>query len=285
MLNNYQKQIASYFAFLFCIILIFAAINGINASAQQEKTEFPVLMYHSILNNNARRGKYVITPSQLENDFKYIYENGYTTITVSDMEAYVYDGVPLPEKPIMITFDDGYYNNYKYAYPLLKKYGFKAVFSIIGRYADQYSETKDENPNYAHMSWAHLREMSESGVAEIQNHSYDMHSFDGSRKGAKRMQSEPLAAYTDTLTNDIMRLQTAVKEHLGTFPKAYTYPFGFISQESYDILKSLGFICTFSCTEKLACITSEPESLYLIPRFNRPSGISTEDFFKKIYSK
>ena len=57
---------------------------------------------------------------------------GYTAITVSDLLAYVQDGADLPEKPVMITFDDGYYNNYIYAYPLLKQRGMKAVVSIIG---------------------------------------------------------------------------------------------------------------------------------------------------------
>lgn len=82
----------------------------------------------------------------------------------------------------MLTFDDGYYNNYYYALPLLEKYNCKAVISPIASVSEKFTETKDISVTYGHITFDDMKEMSDSGYVEIQNHSYDMHSLK-SRKG------------------------------------------------------------------------------------------------------
>ena len=94
-------------------------------------------MYHSILKDASRTGKYVITPSRVEEDLIYLQENGYETVVVADLIAYVTDGTPLPEKPVMITLDDGYLNNLTYMLPLLEQYDMRAVISVIGLYSER----------------------------------------------------------------------------------------------------------------------------------------------------
>ena len=96
-----------------------AAVRPVQADAGEE-IALPVIMYHHILESSKLLGAYVITPTELENDFKWIQKEGYTPVVVADLLAYVHNDVPLPEKPIMITFDDGYESNYVYAYPLLQ---------------------------------------------------------------------------------------------------------------------------------------------------------------------
>ena len=105
--------------------------NTLRVTADEKTTALTVIMYHGIINDTRYQGTYVISPVQFENDLKKIQSESYTTVTVHDLVEYVYNNRPLPEKPIMLTFDDGYYNNYLYAYPLLKKYGCKAVISPI----------------------------------------------------------------------------------------------------------------------------------------------------------
>ena len=126
-----------------------------SAFTEQDAADLPIIMYHHILKDSSRWGRYVIGPSVLEQDLAYLKEQGYETVTTEDVIAYVYQGTPLPEKPVMITFDDGYYSNYIYAYPLLKQYDMQGVLSIIGRYTDVYSETGEENANYS-VSYTHL---------------------------------------------------------------------------------------------------------------------------------
>ena len=118
--------------------------------AEDPGVRVPVIMYHAVMDDASRLGKYVISPEELESDFKWLSENGYTAILSEDLINYTENGAALPEKPILLTFDDGYYNNYLYAYPTAKRYGMKFVLSPIGKYADLYTETPDKSPYYAH---------------------------------------------------------------------------------------------------------------------------------------
>lgn len=113
-------------------------------------------------------------------DLDALQEKGYTAVTVSDLLAYVQDGADLPEKPVMITFDDGYYNNYIYAYPLLKQRGMKAVVSIIGSQTALFTDNGEENAYWSHLRLDRLREMQD--VFEVQNHSWNLHEY-GERRG------------------------------------------------------------------------------------------------------
>ena len=95
----------------FIILLLVSSCIGIytftNASSYEEESiKLPIIMYHSILKDTSRSGKYIVTPSTLEADLQYIANNGYTTITMTDLIAYVYENSVLPEKPIIITFYD-----------------------------------------------------------------------------------------------------------------------------------------------------------------------------------
>lgn len=253
------------------------------ASSYEEKSvKLPIVMYHSILKDTKRSGKYIITPDTLETDLKYLSDNGYETITMTDLISYVYDNSPLPEKPIIITFDDGHYNNLGYAVPLLKKYNMKAVISIVGKYTDTFSESDEANLNYSYLRWKDIKELMDSGIIEFQNHTYNLHSESNGRIGCSKKSYESEENYRKILSNDINCLQHKFQENTGYIPNTFTYPFGSISKSSLLIIKDLGFKASLSCATGVNNITKEPNCLYCLKRNNRPSGISTYDFFKKI---
>ncbi len=262
-----------------CIAFVRMRFDAVSVVSSSEGYYVPVIMYHSILKDDSLQGKYVISPTQLEDDLIYLTENGYTAVTVADLISYVENGTPLPEKPVMLTFDDGYYNNYLYAYPLMKKYGFKMVLSVIGKYSEDFSETPDNNAYYSHCTWDQLREMELSGYVEVQNHSYDMHTTDQGRNGTKKNSWESSENYRSILSGDIMKCQNFLIERSGITPTAFTYPFGAISSESVEILKSLGFKASFSCEEKINLITRDPACLFGIYRFLRPTGETAAAYF------
>jgi len=253
--------------------------NSVHAK-EKEGIKVSIIMYHSIL--NSKTNKYTATPDELESDLKYIKDNGYNTITMTDLIEYVYNDVQLPEKPIVITFDDGFYNNYYYAVPLLEKYNMKAVISIVGTYTDDYSDSNIVNLNYSNLRWADINMLIPDGTIEFQNHSYDLHSITKGRNGAKKKFGESLESYKEVLRNDIIKLQNEFQSNCYYTPNTFTYPFGAISKESDDIMKELGFKATLSCTEDINYITRDPNCLFSLNRYNRSGNTTTDKFFSKI---
>lgn len=253
-------------------------VRAAAARPEEEFVELPVVMYHSVVKDESQHGKYVISPDELEDDLKYLKEHGYTTILISDLIAYTRGG-SLPERPVLLTFDDGYYNNYLYAFALAKRYESKFVISPIGYYADLYTETGEENAYYTNATWHQLKEMADSGLVEVQNHSYNMHKSRG-RIGVKKLGGETEEQYRALLTADLQKAQDAIEENVGARPTAFVYPFGAISKATPDIVKDLGFSCTLGCEEKITRITRDPDSLFEIGRFLRISGISSQEFFE-----
>jgi len=223
-----------------------------------------------------------ISPKTFEKDLKYLKENSYTPILMKDLINYVDNGTPLPEKPIILTFDDGHYNNYLYAYPLLREYDMKAIISIIGKSTDKFSDLNENNPLYSYLTWHQINDMVKSGYVEIQNHSYNMHVNRNNRQGVLKKAYESYDDYTFILQEDIGFLQTRLKEMTGQTPNTFTYPFGFIDDASEDTLKSMGFRATLSCLEGINHITRDPECLFHLKRILRPPNTSSNEFFKSI---
>ncbi|MBQ9737487.1 MAG: polysaccharide deacetylase family protein [Clostridia bacterium] len=252
----------------------------LSAASKKGKIEVPILMYHSILRSTNTHGNYIISESAFESDLKFLKDNGYTTIFIGDLIDYVEGGKELPQKPVILTFDDGYYNNYLYAFPLLKKYNSKAVLSIIGYYTDLYTETPDENPSYSHVTWGNVKDMLSSGLVELQNHSYNLHTTDKGRNGSKKKRGESDTEYRALLTSDLGKLQNSFKTNVNYTPTTYTYPFGSVSNASFDIIKEMGFKASLSCESGMNYITRDPECLYMMKRYLRTPKKSAETLLK-----
>ena len=261
-----------------------ASANALPTAMQDGggSVRLPIIMYHSVLKDRAQAGKYVFSPSALEADLDYLQQRGYETVTIAQLVQYV-DGLgELPEKPVLLTFDDGHYNNYLYAYPLLRERGMKAVVSVIGKETEQYTESGQENAYWSYLSLSRLCEMSADGTFEIQNHSYDLHENDA-RKGCLRMRGESLESYRTMLVEDTERTQKLLIEGGTATPVCYTYPYGACSRESEEVIRSLGFLCTMGCEERVNTLRrGDPDCLYRLGRFNRPAGVSAEKFMGKI---
>lgn len=273
------------------VISFLFAINGEKrtaaVSATTEYVSLPIIMYHHVTTDKAKTGRYTVHVSELEKDIIYLKENGYNTVTVSDLIDYTENGEPLPENPIMITFDDGFESFYSLAYPLLRKNEMKSVVSVIGKVTEKYSENEDHNINYSNLTFDQINELYQSGYVEIQNHSYDMHlSTATGRRGISRKSKESKEDYSNALAEDLLTVQKILKLKCGILPTCVVYPYGAYSKETLPIIKKLGFKSTMLCEERInKILKNDPDSLYNLGRYNRESGISTEDFFSRIINK
>ena len=260
---------------------------GSNADAAAEvdgTIELPVVMYHHMLESSSLLGDYCIRPKDFEADLQLIRDWGYTSISVAELIAWANGEGSLPDRPILITFDDGYESTYGYAYPLLQQYGMKAVVSIIGRYTDLYSESDDHHLNYSHITWDQAREMQASGLVEIMNHSYDLHT-NSYRKGCQILPGEDVEQYKMMLRQDVGALQDKILHELGTQPSCFAYPFGYRCDEAVEVLHELGFRVTLSCESGVNKLKANPDAIFRLMRNNRPYGIDSESFFAKILKR
>ncbi len=177
------------------------------AGAEDIVAHVPILMYHylSIPPQDADiyRKDLSVTPANFDAQLAYLKENGYTTIHLRDLVYVLAGRRNLPPKPIIITFDDGYRDNYTNAFPLLKKYGFTATFSVVTDPLDF------GDPRY--MSWDNIIEMHAAGM-EIGAHTkrhYDLRSND-----------------MDFLVYEILGSKEAIEARIGEPVRVFVYPSG-----------------------------------------------------------
>ena len=287
MINKFKTfSVILFVSVLYCCILgmLFNNISTVPvlSTSASEAVRLPIVMYHSVLKDTELSGKYVITPDTLKSDIQYLHNNGYTFVSAQELIDYTENNGILPDKPVLLTFDDGFYNNYGYVKPILEKYGAKAVISVVGSYTDEYSESNIANMTYGYVRWSDVYDMFLSNRIEIANHSYGFHSNNNGRNGSKRNKGEDINTYKKVFYDDTKKAQDRFMTKTGFSPYIYTYPFGAYSDETTDILKDMGFKMTLTCNEGINSITKNPDSLFLLKRYNRPSGISSQDFFSKI---
>ena len=152
----------------------------------------PVITYHHI---NEHRGDTVtVSPDYFEGQLKYLADHGYESIFLDNLLAYLNEKRPLSGRTVVLTFDDGYFDNWLYAFPLLKRYRMKATIFVITSLAKDkhsglipdippHSETRPaavlgKGPSDYYLSWAEMREMEASGLVDIQSHTHNHRRLD-----------------------------------------------------------------------------------------------------------
>ncbi len=281
-----KKLIFSILSVILAVIIFILSkisLETLPVFTENTPVQLPILMYHSVLKDPQRTGKYTITPKKFEEDLVYLKDNGYETVSLKQVIRYVYSGEPLPEKPVLITFDDGMYNNKEYVLPILEKHDACAVFAVVGSYTDEYSESNVTNPNYSYLRWCDIAELMETNRVEFASHSYNLHSISAKRQGTAKKKSESSLDFISLFHEDTQKMQSAFKTNCIFTPYAYAYPLGNFSSESERVLKKTGFLATFSCIEGINIIMQgDTDCLYLLKRYNRDGRLSAENFFQKI---
>ena len=230
--------------------------------------DVPVLLYHHI--SETETNDVTMSPMGFEAQIRALYDAGYNAVTVDEMIRYVYEGVSLPEKPVLITFDDGYESNMEYAAPILRKYGMKAEIFAIGVLVgtDTYKDTGE--PIHPHFSWEEAN--AESDVFTIQSHGYDMHKSEkldaaDFRSGVLQNPGENEEDYIKAFTDDFKMSASEIDKNTGRAPQAFAYPFGYYTDMSEVLLNQLGVKATFGITQGVnTIIKGLPQSLLALKR-------------------
>lgn len=247
--------------------------------------EVPILMYHHI--SDEVTSSAVISPERFEEHMAALKDSGYNTIRLTDLTAYVENGDELPDNPILITFDDGYSSNYELAFPVLKKYNMSAVINVIGvtAGAQTYKDTGVAiNP---HFTYEQAQEMIESGIIDIQSHSYDMHNNEeldrDYRQGVYRKKNESEAEYIEVFRNDFMKSKNEIESNTDSTVIAYAYPNGFYTTLSEVLLSEMGVKITMTVEEGMnTVIKGLPQSLRAMKRYRMHDGITGEELVEML---
>lgn len=182
----------------------------------------PILMYHYLstppVGADAIRLDLSVSPDLFENHLAYLREAGYETISFQQLALALSRDQSLPPKPVIITFDDGYRDNYQNAFPLLKQYGYSATFFIFTQPID--------TANVDFLSWDMVREMHQAGM-EIGSHSHTHPDL--------RNRSE------EFLHNQIVTSKALIEQNLGDKVHAFAYPSGLYDEATIRMVKSADF--------------------------------------------
>lgn len=134
----------------------------------------PTLMYHKVGDAppGSKLGKLWVSTEDFRRQLTYLRDHGYTAIDFRDWRDAEKGVKPLPDKPVLITFDDGYMNNYELAYPILREFGMKGCVFLVYETMDKHNGWHDpaSEPWLKMLTWAQIREMQDSGVIEFGSH-------------------------------------------------------------------------------------------------------------------
>jgi peptidoglycan/xylan/chitin deacetylase (PgdA/CDA1 family) len=261
-------------------MLLFAALLlSVPASAEGEEcVSLPIVMYHHISVNSAKWNDYVVSLDEFRADMDYLASNGWHSVSVDELLSW-YDGeFDMPEKPFMLTFDDGFESTLAYAEPIVADHGFTGVVAVIGSVCDKFTQYDEHYPELSNLSWEDAAAMAQRGVIDVQCHTWDMHALHP-RRGCSRKSGESAEQYRQALTEDLSRFLQGCGEHGLDIAPAIAYPYGAFSGETEEIVREMGFRAAFTCDEKINRLTGDDGELYRLARFNRPHGVSSEKFF------
>lgn len=250
-----------------------------------EEVYLPILMYHHIDDHPERFESGTITPERFAEDMHKLVELGFETIDTKAIRLHLEGKQRLPDRPILITIDDGYRSVYEHVFPVLQQYNLKAISTVIGSSIGRETHLFHGTPIIPHFSWEEAIEMSESGLVDIQSHSFDLHRpglLKNEPRGAEMLADESEHQYKERFRKDTVRNERYIEEHLHNEVVLYAYPYGIYNEMTEDILKELGYIMTLTTEPGIAKISTHSEHLFILPRINMARFSSSQEAFQAI---
>ncbi len=241
----------------------------------------PIVMYHHVSPDPNACGDYTVSTESLTQDFAYLQERGYRSVSLADLRAFVRGEADLPEKSVMITFDDGQESFLAYVLPLLEAYDFSAVCAIIGTCADAYTKVSDHHLSYSYLSWEEIQDLSRSPHVEFSLHTQNMHNIEA-RKGCQIKAGETTEVYKQRFSEDLAQLEAGFAKYTGDIPRAFAYPYGFECPEALEVLQTRGYDILFTCHDRVNQLQGKAEDLLSLGRFNRPYTADRQQFFQSM---
>lgn len=219
-----------------------------NLNPQARKARVPILMYHDVLEKS--EVFFDLQPEDFERHLKTLLKNGLTPISLDQLVHHLRTGSPLPEKPVVLSFDDGYAGHYSHVYPLLKKYRVPAVFFVFTGKLDGKIAGRSS------LSWEQLKTMAADPLITIASHSVT-HPTD------LRTLDDQALAY------EVTESKRRLEEELGIAIRYFSYPAGHYDKRVSQAVAKAGYLAAFTMRQNAEQFAGASESLLAIERFGQ----------------
>lgn len=231
-MEKYFKYL-NYIIFILLLVFAYFKIKDNNKYAQK----IPILTFHRLVEDDVKNTKYkdnewVGSISVFEEMMKYLKDNDYKTISTEEFYEWYKGKIKLPKKTVLITIDDGFYEDYYFVYPIIKKYNFKATSFVVGIRTKDVTEKYDPNKE-SYLGLDVIKKIQEEYPNyEFQSHSYNMHYY--TKDGKHRIKS---MSYDD-IEKDMQEMQ---KFNFTTM----AYPFGDFNSDLQELAHKYGYLVGF----------------------------------------
>lgn len=222
-------------------------------TVQEDSRTVMVLNYHKVVDEHMSLS---VPLADFEQHMKWLQEYGYTSITPEDLYEFIVNGRELPEKPVLITFDDGYKDNYTNAYPIMKKYGFKGTIFVVTGFLGVYD-------NY--LTWEQAKELTDNGFS-IESHTHNHKSM--------------TEASDDDISKELAKSRDTIKEKLGVEADFIAYPTGTYNLHIAELVKEAGYKGAFTIKYDNASRDSNVYAIERVPIFHTEN--TNKDFLERI---
>jgi peptidoglycan/xylan/chitin deacetylase (PgdA/CDA1 family) len=238
-----------------------------NAQPVDGVIRVPVLMYHYIRINpvaSDRLGYNLsVTPADFAAQMQWLVTNGFHTIFPSELNAALTQGTPLPTKPIVLTFDDGYRDFYDQAWPVLKQYGLKASSAVITTFID-----KGDRGDTMYMNWNMVKELDRSGMVEIASHTLS-HPDLSRTAPAQRWQ-------------ELSQSKQIIEQQIGHPCTAFVYPSGKYDGATVSDASRAGYQIAFTTNDGKVRVPQDSGAMLVLPRVRIAGGTTIPVFAKSV---
>ncbi len=243
---------------------------------------FIALAYHNVEDSDPDQAYVGVSTARLIEQLSWLQRHGYQPVTVTDLLTARDGGKPLPEKAVLLTFDDGYASFYTRVFPVLKAFKFPAVLALVGAWLEggedatvQYAPDKTAVVQFGDrtvrrdqfLTWDQIREVRDSGLVEIASHSYDAHhglpanpqgnsepDVTTARFDATSALYQSEASARQALNADTARMVEKIAVELGQRPRVMVWPYGEHSESAMSIAAGAGLPIAFTLADGLASV-------------------------------
>lgn len=240
-------------------LLLLALLAAAPATAQPAGRRFVSIAFHDVVDTAAEMDSDSVDSARLVRFFDWLKGDGWTVISLDDVAAAGEGRRPLPDKSILLTFDDGYRSVYTRVFPLLLAYNFKTVIGLVGAWLDapmdgqvQYGDKLVPRRNF--LSWEEVREMQATGLVEVASHSFGLHKGILANPQGNMIPSamtwkydpvqnrrETDAEHRARIRADLVRSRADIARNTGRMPRALIWPFGRYSGVALEAAREAGF--------------------------------------------